>query len=58
VSLTRTTLLAVFAFLLPVAAFVATPAQAAVSHHVTHHHNVHHVSHHTTHHHATHHTAS
>jgi hypothetical protein len=60
VSTKRKSLLAALAFLLPAAAFVATPASAATSHHkVVHHRAVHHVSaHHVVHHKAVHHTAS
>ncbi|HTB48252.1 MAG TPA: hypothetical protein VK741_31840 [Acetobacteraceae bacterium] len=56
----RTSLLAALAFLLPAAAFVATPASAATSHHKTvHHQPVHHASaHHSVHKKSVHHTVS
>jgi hypothetical protein len=51
VSTKRTSLLAALAFLLPAAAFVATPASAATSHHKT-------VQHHSVHKKSVHHTVS
>ncbi len=55
----RKYLLAALAFLLPAAAFVATPASAATSHHkVVHHRAVHHVSTHHVVHKKVHHAAS
>jgi hypothetical protein len=59
VSTKRKLLLAALAFVLPAAAFIATPASAATFHHrVFHHHAVHHVSIHHAIHKRIHHNAS